>query len=62
VYWNLIGQRTDAQVCGYGIGGTKIAKHRVSSLKTHYMPDGLHPNDAGHILIGNCLLPALHML
>lgn len=32
---------------------------RIPLLKEKYMPDGLHPNDAGHELILNCLLNVL---
>ena len=35
---------------------------RVQLLKEMYMPDGLHPNDAGHIKIANCLLRVLERL
>ena len=28
-YWNLVGQRTGAEVHGYGISGTRIAKKRL---------------------------------
>lgn len=35
---------------------------RVESLKARYMPDGLHPNDAGHVLIADRLLSTLNML
>lgn len=30
VYWNLVGQRTGAQVYGYGIGGTRIAPNHLA--------------------------------
>lgn len=29
VYWNIVGQRTGAQVYGYGIGGTRIAPNHL---------------------------------
>ena len=29
IYWNLIGQRTGAEVYGYGISGTRIAKQHL---------------------------------
>ena len=32
IYWNVIGQRTGAQVYGYGIGGTRIAPQRFPSV------------------------------
>lgn len=35
---------------------------RVKLLKEMYMPDGLHPNDAGHIKIAECLLRVLNRL
>lgn len=31
VFWNVLGQKTGAQVYGYGIGGTRIAPQRVPS-------------------------------
>lgn len=33
---------------------------RIQYLKEKYMPDGLHPNDAGHELITKCLLNVLN--
>ena len=30
-FWNVLGQKTGAQVFGYGIGGTRIAPQRVPS-------------------------------
>lgn len=35
---------------------------RIQMLKDKYMPDGLHPNDAGHELIAKCLLEVLNRL
>lgn len=35
VYWNLIGQRTGAEVYGYGIGGTRIAVNRQPNHDPH---------------------------
>lgn len=35
---------------------------RVKLLREMYVPDGLHPNDAGHIKIANCLLRILRGL
>ena len=35
---------------------------RIPALKEKYMPDGLHPNDAGHVLITRCLLSVLEQL
>lgn len=35
---------------------------RIPALKEKYMPDGLHPNDAGHVLITKCLLSVLEQL
>lgn len=35
VYWNLIGQRTGAEVYGYGIGGTRIAVNRRPNHDPH---------------------------
>lgn len=35
---------------------------RVKLLKELYVPDGLHPNDAGHIKIANCLLRLLESI
>lgn len=34
----------------------------VPTLMERYMPDGLHPNDAGHQRIVSCLLPVLQAL
>lgn len=35
---------------------------RMEIHKKMYMPDGLHPNDAGHIKIADCLLRVLNTL
>jgi len=35
---------------------------RVPIHQELYAPDGLHPNDAGHVLIANCLLRTLRSL
>ena len=35
---------------------------KVPVLKEKYMPDGLHPNDAGHVLIANKLIGFLNTL
>ena len=35
---------------------------QVEALKERYAPDGLHPNDAGHELICQCLLNVLERL
>ena len=35
---------------------------RVKLLREMYVPDGLHPKDAGHIKIANCLLRSLRGL
>ena len=35
---------------------------RMEIHKNMYMPDGLHPNDAGHIKIADCLLRILERL
>lgn len=35
---------------------------RIPILKEKYAPDGLHPNDAGHVLIAKCLLNVLERL
>lgn len=35
---------------------------RVELLRKKYMPDGLHPNEAGHLLIARCLLNTLRGL
>lgn len=35
---------------------------KVDQLRQKYMPDGLHPNDAGHLLIVQCLMKALREL
>ena len=35
---------------------------RMEVHKKMYMPDGLHPNDAGHIKIADCLLRMLERL
>ena len=35
---------------------------KVDILKEKYMPDGLHPNDAGHELIANKLIGFLNTL
>lgn len=35
---------------------------RIPALKEKYMPDGLHPNDAGHVLVTRCLLSVLEQL
>ena len=34
----------------------------VELLREKYMPDGLHPNEAGHILLARCLLRTLESL
>lgn len=41
---------------------TCMLQPRVELLRQMYMPDGLHPNDAGHILIADRLLGALQAL
>lgn len=33
VYWNVIGQRTGAEVYGYGVGGTRIAPQRIPTVQ-----------------------------
>lgn len=38
---------------------TCMLQPRVELLRERYMPDGLHPNDAGHVLIAERLLGAL---
>ena len=35
---------------------------RVQILKERYMPDGLHPNQDGHIRIADCLLSVLESM
>lgn len=35
---------------------------RVELIREMYVPDGLHPNDAGHVKIANCLLRILTRL
>ena len=35
---------------------------RIPALKEKYAPDGLHPNDDGHVLIAKCLLNVLERL
>lgn len=35
---------------------------RIPLLKEKYAPDGLHPNDAGHVLIAKCMLNVLEQL
>ena len=35
IYWNLVGQRTGAEVYGYGIGGTRIAVNRQPNHEPH---------------------------
>ena len=63
-FWNVLGQKTGAQVFGYGIGGTRIAPQRVPSDPRAdqdfiYRVDGMIPdadvvvvfggtNDFGH--------------
>ena len=34
IYWNVIGRRTGAEVFGYGIGGTRIAPQRISTVES----------------------------
>lgn len=41
---------------------TCMMQPKVPVLKEKYMPDGLHPNDAGHALIANRLLGVLKVL
>ena len=41
---------------GYGI------QPRVPVMKTTYVPDGLHPNDAGHKILANKLQKFLEQL
>lgn len=41
---------------------TCMLQPKVPVLKEMYMPDGLHPNDAGHVLIAKRLLGALKVL
>jgi len=35
---------------------------RVDALREMYMPDGLHPNDAGSALVAECLQKTLELL
>jgi len=35
---------------------------RVDALREMYMPDGLHPNDAGSALVAECLQKVLELL
>lgn len=42
--------------------GKKVAFLGDSITEACYMPDGLHPNDAGHMLIANRLLSTLNTL
>lgn len=34
----------------------------IADHQQHYMPDGLHPNDAGHRLVADCLITAMKAL
>jgi lysophospholipase L1-like esterase len=35
---------------------------RLEALREKYMPDGLHPNDAGHALMAQRLYAFIHAL